>query len=200
MPLQSIDDRAAVWVATHRIAALNDPSVWLGYIDKVGAVWIVLSVVVGVALRFGLARTLGLTLLTAATTFAADSVCFGLKDITDRTRPFVAHPQIDPLYVVHSSSFPAGHAATAFAGATLLSYVAPKAMPGFFALAVLIAHSRVYVGVHYPGDVIAGAIVGAAVGAVAIRVVAFARRRSDTTGTARVRRRSVGGLSSALRR
>ena len=29
MPLQSIDDRAAVWVATHRIAALNDPSVWL---------------------------------------------------------------------------------------------------------------------------------------------------------------------------
>ena len=200
MPLQSIDDRAAVWVATHRIAALNDPSVWLGYIDKVGAVWIVLAVVVGVALRFGLARTFGLTLLTAATTFAADSVCFGLKDITDRTRPFVAHPQIDPLYVVHSSSFPAGHAATAFAGATLLSYVAPKAMPGFFALAVLIAYSRVYVGVHYPGDVIAGAIVGAAVGAVAIGVVAFARRRSDTTGRARVRRRSVGGLISALRR
>lgn len=200
MPLQSIDDRAAVWVATHRIAALNDPSVWLGYIDKVGAVWIVLAVVVGVALRFGLARTFVLTLLTAATTFAADSVCFGLKDITDRTRPFVAHPQIDPLYVVHSSSFPAGHAATAFAGATLLSYVAPKAMPGFFALAVLIAYSRVYVGVHYPGDVIAGAIVGAAVGAVAIGVVAFARRRSDTTGRARVRRRSVGGLISALRR
>jgi len=200
VPLQSIDDRAAVWVATHRIAALNDPSVWLGYVDKVGAVWIVLAVVVGVALRFGLARTLGLTLLTAATTFAADSVCFGLKDITDRTRPFVAHPQIDPLYVVHSSSFPAGHAATAFAGATLLSYVAPKAMPGFVALAVLIACSRVYVGVHYPGDVIAGAIVGAAVGAVAIGVVAFARRRSAKTGRARPRGRSVGGLSSALRR
>jgi undecaprenyl-diphosphatase len=200
VPLQSIDDRAAVWVATHRIAALNDPSVWLGYIDKVGAVWIVLAVVVGVALRFGLARTFGLTLLTTATTFAADSVCFGLKDITDRTRPFVAHPQIDPLYVVHSSSFPAGHAATAFAGATLLSYVAPKAMPGFFVLAVLIACSRVYVGVHYPGDVIAGAIVGAAVGAVAIGVVAFARRRSATTGRARPRGRSVGGLSSALRR
>jgi len=200
VPLQSIDDRAAVWVATHRIAALNDPSVWLGYIDKVGAVWIVLAVVVGVALRFGLARTFGLTLLTTATTFAADSVCFGLKDITDRTRPFVAHPQIDPLYVVHSSSFPAGHAATAFAGATLLSYVAPKAMPGFFVLAVLIACSRVYVGVHYPSDVIAGAIVGAAVGAVAIGVVAFARRRSATTGRARPRGRSVGGLSSALRR
>ncbi len=200
MPLQSIDDRAAVWVATHRIAALNDPSVWLGYIDKVGAVWIVLAVVVGVALRFGLARTFGLTFLTAATTFAADSVGFGLKDITDRTRPFVAHPQIDPLYVVHSSSFPAGHAATAFAGATLLSYVAPKAMPGFLALAVLIAYSRVYVGVHYPGDVIAGAIVGAAVGAAAIGVLGFAQRRSDKVGKTRLQSRFVGGLSSALRR
>jgi undecaprenyl-diphosphatase len=198
--LQSIDDRAAVWAATHRIGALNDPSVWLGYVDKLGAVWVLLAVAVGVALRFGLARTFGLTLLTAAATFAADSICFGLKDIVDRTRPFVAHPQIDPLYVVHSSSFPAGHAATAFAGATLLSYIAPKAMPGFAALAVLIAYSRVYVGVHYPGDVIAGAIVGVAVGIIAIGVVAFAQRLSDKTGKAPVRVRSVGGLSSASRR
>jgi undecaprenyl-diphosphatase len=200
VPLQSIDDRAAVWVATHRVAALNDPSVWLGYIDKVGAVWIVLAVVVGVGLRLGLARTFGLAVLTAAATFAADSVCFGLKDIVDRTRPFVAHPQIDPLYVVHSSSFPAGHAATAFAGATLLSYVAPKAAPAFVVLAVAIAYSRVYVGVHYPGDVIAGAIVGVIVGVLAIGVVALAQRRSGKTGKAPVRGPSVGGLSSALRR
>ncbi len=65
----------------------------------------------------------------------ADSACFGLKDVIERTRPFVAHPQIDPLYVVHSSSFPAGHAATAFAGATLLSYIAPRVAPGFLLLA-----------------------------------------------------------------
>jgi undecaprenyl-diphosphatase len=202
--LQSIDDRAAVWVATHRIAPLSVPSVWLGYVDKVGAVWIVLAVVVGVALRIGLARTLGLALIVAAATFAADSVSFGLKDMVDRTRPFVAHPQIDPLYVVHSSSFPAGHAATAFAGATLLSYVAPKAATSFFVLAILIAYSRVYVGVHYPGDVIAGAIVGAAVGAVAIGVVAFAQRRSDKDGKgacpAAVRRRLEFFLAPSSRR
>jgi undecaprenyl-diphosphatase len=198
--LQSIDDRAAIWVATHRISALNDPFVWLGYIGKVGVVWVVLAAVVGVALQLGLARTFGLALVTAAATFAADGVCFGLKDLVDRTRPFVAHPQIDPLYVVHSSSFPAGHAATAFAGATLLSYIAPKAATGFFMLAVLIAYSRVYVGVHYPGDVVAGAIVGLAVGAVAIGVMAFSKRRSERTGKALVTGRSVGGLSSSLRR
>jgi membrane-associated phospholipid phosphatase len=67
-------------------------------------------------------------------------------------------------------------------------------------LAVLIAYSRVYVGVHYPGDVIAGAIVGAAVGEVAIGVVAFARRRSDKSVKAHVQGRSVGVLSSAWRR
>jgi undecaprenyl-diphosphatase len=176
--LQSIDDRAAVWVATHRVALLNDPFVWLGYIDKVGAVWIALAVVVGVALRLGLARTIGLMLLTGAATFAADSVCFGLKDAVDRTRPFVAHPKIDPLYVVHSSSFPAGHAATAFAGATLLSYIAPRAAPAFVVLAALIGYSRVYVGVHYPGDVIVGALVGVAIGVGAIGVLVFARKVS----------------------
>jgi hypothetical protein len=50
--LQQIDDRAAVWIATHRFAPLNDPFVWLGYLDKVGAVWIVLAIIVGVTLAW----------------------------------------------------------------------------------------------------------------------------------------------------
>jgi undecaprenyl-diphosphatase len=198
--LQSIDDRAAVWVATHRVALLNDPFVWLGYIDKVGAVWVALAVAIGVALRLGFARTIGLTLLTAAATFAADSVCFGLKDAIDRTRPFVAHPQIDPLYVVHSSSFPAGHAATAFAGATLLSYVAPRPAPAFLVLAALIGYSRVYVGVHYPGDVVVGALLGVAIGVVAIGLLVFVQRRSGQPARAPERQSSVGRLTSGLRR
>jgi undecaprenyl-diphosphatase len=198
--LQSIDDRAAVWAATHRVALLNDPFVWLGYIDKVGAVWVALAVVVGVALRLGFARTIGLTLLTGAATFAADSVCFGLKDAVDRTRPFVAHPQIDPLYVVHSSSFPAGHAATAFAGATLLSYVAPRAAPAFVVVAAVIGYSRVYVGVHYPSDVIVGALIGVAVGVAAIGVLVFVQSGTGRQASANGRRLSVGRLTSGLRR
>ena len=170
MLLQTIDDRAAVWIATHRFAPLNEPFVWLGYLDKVGAVWVVLAIVVGVTLRLGLIPTATLTLLTGAATFAADSACFGLKDLAERTRPFVDHPQIDPLYVVHSSSFPAGHAATAFAGATLLSYIAPRAAPGFLLLAAAIGYSRVYVGVHYPSDVLAGALVGAVIGFIGIGI------------------------------
>jgi undecaprenyl-diphosphatase len=113
----------------------------------------------------------------AVVTFAADAASFGVKDLVHRTRPFDAHPQIHPLYVVHSSSFPAGHAATAFAGATLLSYLAPRATPLFVLLAGAIGYSRVYVGVHYPGDVAAGAAVGLLCGLVAVVVVEVMRGR-----------------------
>jgi undecaprenyl-diphosphatase len=176
--LESIDDRVAIWVGTHRFAPLNDVFLWLGYVDKVGAIWVVLAVLVGILLRRGLVATGALAFLTGISTFVADSACFALKDLVERTRPFVAHPQIEPLYVVHSSSFPAGHAATAFAGATLLSYVAPKAAPAFLTLALAIAYSRVYVGVHYPGDVVAGAFIGATIGLAAILVLVTAQRRN----------------------
>ena len=162
-----MDSSIVIWVATHRVGALNDPMVWLGTIEKLGAVWIALALVVGLVCRLGLGRTVALVVLTAITTFAADALAFGVKDLTSRTRPFVAHPQIHPLYVVHSSSFPAGHAATAFAGAVLLTAVVPRLWPAFFALAALIGFSRIYDGVHYPTDVVAGAVLGAAVGGLA---------------------------------
>jgi undecaprenyl-diphosphatase len=163
-----IDDRLTVWVATHRWPPLNEPFVWLGTIEKLGAVWIVLALIVGPLTRRGAVGVGGIVLLTAVTTFAADAASFEVKNLVDRPRPFVTHPQVHPLYVVHSSSFPAGHAATAFAGATLMSYFATRAAPFFFALAVAIAFSRVYVGDHYVGDVLGGAMIGALVGLAAI--------------------------------
>jgi undecaprenyl-diphosphatase len=163
-----MDAGIAVWVATHRVAALNDPMVWLGTINKLGAVWILLALVIAWRRGCGILNAIALAVLTAITTFAADSLSFLVKDLTHRTRPFVAHPQIHPLYVVHSSSLPAGHAATAFAGAILLAYVAPRFWPALVALAAAIGFSRVYVGVHYPTDVLAGAALGALVGAVPV--------------------------------
>jgi undecaprenyl-diphosphatase len=180
MAAASIDDRLAVWVATHRYAPLDDVFVWLGTIGKLGLVWAAVALIVGVATGRGLRGSVLLALLTGLAAFAADSASFGVKDLVHRTRPFVAHPQIHPLYVVHSSSFPAGHAATAFAGATLLSYVAPRAAPAVIVLALLIAFSRVYVGVHYPSDVLAGAAIGASVGLVAIGLLVLARRRETS--------------------
>ena len=193
MFLGSVDGQLAVWVATHRYAPLNQVFVWLGTIEKLGAVWIVLALVAALATRRRAVETIGIVLLTALATFTADAVSFGIKDLVHRTRPFVAHPEIHPLYSVHSSSFPAGHAATAFAAATLLSYVFRRGLPLFAFLAAAVAFSRVYVGVHYPGDVLGGAAVGVAVGAAAAALLALVRRHRAAISSLVSRRPQLAG-------
>jgi undecaprenyl-diphosphatase len=126
------------------------------------------------------------TVTTAGFVWTADLVATGLKLLADRPRPFEVLPQADPLMgATVGTSFPSGHAATAFAGAICLAVVVRKAVPLLFVLAVAIAFSRIYVGVHYPLDVIAGAALGAAValtvaGALRLRRrTSAARRRSE---------------------
>ena len=101
-----------------------------------------------------------------------------LKVELERDRPPVAHPDPEPLVRVPATfSFPSGHATVSFACATVLALAVPRLAWPLFALAGLIAFSRVYVGVHYPGDVLVGAILGVAVGA-AVRVSGRLLRRA----------------------
>lgn len=186
-----MDARIVVWVATHRAGPLDALFVALGTIEKLGAVWIVLAFAVGGLERLGWRRSFALAVYTALVTLAADAASFAVKDLTHRPRPFVAHPQIEPLYVVHSSSMPAGHAATAFAGAVLLSSVRPQLRVWFVVLAATIAFSRIYVGVHYPTDVLAGAAIGVAVGGAGALLLRWARPRLASVG---LRQEPSGGL------
>jgi undecaprenyl-diphosphatase len=102
-----------------------------------------------------------------------------LKDLTDRQRP-VDHPLVtEPT----SSSFPSGHAATSFAcAATLAPFASRTGAIVLYVLAAAIAYSRVYVGVHYPLDVLAGAALGLLV-ATALRQLRAALRRSRRSPT-----------------
>jgi undecaprenyl-diphosphatase len=59
-----------------------------------------------------------------------------------------------------SSSFPSGHSAAAFAFATGVGHLSPVAAAPLHGLAALVAYSRVHTGVHYPGDVIVGSLLG----------------------------------------
>lgn len=84
-----------------------------------------------------------------------------------------------------SASFPSGHTAAAFAFATAVGHVLPLAGVPLRGLAALVGYSRVHTGVHYPGDVIAGALIGTTIAEVSADAVDGAVNRISTTLSSR---------------
>jgi undecaprenyl-diphosphatase len=100
-------------------------------------------------------------LLVAATSITTSLLNALFKYAVQRDRPPTIILDPKPLMEVPTtSSFPSGHTSTSFACAYVISRLAPRLTIPVFVLAALIGFSRVYVGVHYPLDVIAGAIFG----------------------------------------
>ncbi|MEP6476880.1 MAG: phosphatase PAP2 family protein [Actinomycetota bacterium] len=98
---------------------------------------------------------------------ASATVNLGLKHIATRKRPLrdeVAQAQARRVRMPSSNSFPSGHTASAFAFATAVGQRIPSLWLPLRGLALLIGYSRIHTGVHYPGDVVAGAAVGSACG------------------------------------
>lgn len=84
------------------------------------------------------------------------------KKIIKTDRPYDTYPMIQPVVSEASYSMPSGHTSTAFASATSLSLAYPKwyVVAPSFVWAGAIGYSRMHLGVHYPSDVLAGALVG----------------------------------------
>lgn len=95
-----------------------------------------------------------------------------VKPIARRRRPdraAAAVPLARQVPMPRSTSLPSGHAASAFAFATGVGQVLPAAGVPLRAVAALVAYSRVHTGVHFPGDVIAGSLIGAAAAQTTVR-------------------------------
>lgn len=94
----------------------------------------------------------------------SDQVCNNLlKPLVGRVRPCHVLENVHLLInCTDSFSFPSSHATNIFTGMIVFSFVYPKLRIGLLIIAALVAYSRVYVGVHYPFDVVAGTALGIA--------------------------------------
>lgn len=152
------DHVVRAWLTSYRAAWLDDLMLTATDIGARGFVWLVTATILFVfpARRAGAWRLL---LTVGFTYLLVDGL---LKTLMWRPRPFDVLPD---AYLIAAkptnSSFPSGHAASAVAGAMAASRALPEARALWIVLAALIALSRVYVGVHFPLDVAAGALVGA---------------------------------------
>ena len=167
--------------------------------------WGTLSVPLFVVATFGLwllARPLGALRwkLATANALAAAAVAMlanqAIAHVWLRARPFTAHPDATVLLTAPSPdpSFPSDHAAAAFAIAVAVLLINRRFGAVFLAAATLIAISRVLLGAHYPGDVAAGALVGAAA-AVAVSRLASRPITAIVRGVSRLTDPLVAAIS-----
>lgn len=114
-----------------------------------------------------------LVLLSLAANFLACNVI--LKPLVDRTRPYYVLEYTPLIPPVGDPSFPSGHTAASFAAATAIYAINKKWGIAAYLFAAIMGFSRLYLGVHFPTDVLFGAMVGMAVAKIVVYI--FRKRR-----------------------
>ena len=177
--IQQFDEQALVWIARYVRCGLLDPFM-KGYtqLGNTGMLFIVLGLIL---LLFRPTRKAGFSALCAML-IGLVVVNFTIKPLVARERPWLVIrdfvnlvPEKDP------NSFPSGHTNAAFAFALAVCMSAPRRWMKVAAVcaAAVMGLSRLYVGVHFPSDVLAGALVGSLCGLAGAWVVKKVWERLD---------------------
>lgn len=159
----NLDGNILLWIQEFiRNDFLTPIFVFITHLGNGGKIWIAISIFL---LLFKKTRKIGMmSLLALLGSYLINNLC--IKNLICRTRPYEV---VDGLKLIIEKqkdySFPSGHTASSFASAIVLYKELPKKY-GITALifAIVMGFSRLYVGVHYPSDVIIGAISGILIG------------------------------------
>lgn len=195
--MEALDHRLFFWIYEPHPHGLT--LFLVAALTACGSGWAMIALVPMLAV----ARLRRLTFWLTATLLLNAIVVFLIKVLVGRDRPFVALAGVHPsLSSPTDNSFPSGHATGSFAFAFFVVAVCLAARPrgplhravalGVVLIATGIGISRVYLGVHFPGDVTAGAILGASLGYVGGRLYAMRSRTPPGLLTNRVSSAGTG--------
>jgi undecaprenyl-diphosphatase len=159
--LQQWDDHVMIDLADHRTPEQTGFFMFLSNTHLYGDIGIPAGLLVGGIIGNDKQMRQN-SLYVASSTAVSTGLTFLIKHIVKRPRPFVQNIKIVPVYRAGSTSFPSGHTSSSFSTATALSIAYPKwyVIAPAFLWAGSVSYSRMYLGVHYPTDVAAGAILG----------------------------------------
>lgn len=172
--IPAADERLLLSINTHHSRALDIIFSAISVPGEMAALWVLIGVGL-IAFGRGRGRITGLLLLL--TLLLADQLVSRLLwTAVPRVRPYLALPairQLGPLHTGHS--LPSGHAVSVCVAAVILGAEWTTLRWPLAAFALLTCYARVYSGMHYPTDVLAGALIGLACGFTALRL----RRRLE---------------------
>ena len=158
-------DQSVFLDINHNISNLVFDAVFPGLREFTYVFWLLLII------YFWMKDERELALLTGAGILAGAMFTYPLKFIIDRTRPYnviestrlLTQPESDP-------SFPSAHAEMSFLAATIVSRYHPEYGKYLYSFSFIVSLSRIYVGVHYPIDVVGGVLIGVIIGKIVLIV------------------------------
>lgn len=166
-----------------RMPVLDTIFLFITRLGDAGVIWIALGLALCLPKK---TRKTGVTVLLALLLMLVVNDLI-LKNIVARTRPYEVIEGLQSLDgVKRDYSFPSGHTASSFAAVGVMLQRLDKkwSIPALI-LAILIAFSRLYVGVHYPSDVLGGLVVGVLLSLLAVYLVRWVEKKRGSMGAQR---------------
>lgn len=175
--ITSIDFNILIFIQKYFTNSILDKFfIAISTLGNIGFIWILIGVILLINKKY---RTIGIVLLLAL--LIEVTIVDGIvKNLVQRNRPFLEFTEMKLLIEMPVSySFPSGHTASSFAAATVLGKYFRKYRYVAYGAAIFMGFSRLYLFVHYPSDVLIGAIIGVMCGIAAIKLMKYRKLKSD---------------------